>query len=52
MRGRFIEKSEEDKKAFVERMKDMLTWKECEGCKKRKEWIQNKLKGIIHGTNN
>lgn len=46
MRGRFVEKSEADKIAWAERVKQMLTWKECDGCKKRKEFIINKAKEI------
>lgn len=45
MRGRFTQHTEEQKKSWSERVKDMLTWKECEGCKKRKEFLM-KLVGI------
>lgn len=48
MRGRFMEKTEEDKKAWSERVKEMLTWKECDGCKKRKEALL-RLVGIKPG---
>lgn len=47
MKGRFpLEKTEQDKKAFVERVKNMINWPECEGCKKRKEFLMNKAKEI------
>lgn len=46
MKGRFTQKTDEQKKALAERVKEMLTWPECEGCKKRKEFLINKAKEI------
>ena len=46
MRGRFVEKTESEKQAWSDRVKAMLQWPECEGCKKRKEFIVKKFKEI------
>ena len=46
MKGRFREKTEDEKKAWAEHLKKMLTWPECQGCKQRKEWLINKAKEI------
>lgn len=52
MRGRAVERTEADKVAWQERVREMLRWPECEGCKQRKEWIANKLKGLVNGSGN
>jgi len=46
MKGRFVQKTEAQKAAWSERAKEMLKWPECEGCKKRKEFLIQKAKEI------
>lgn len=51
MSSRAVERTEAEKQAWTERVRQMLTWPECDGCKKRKEWLANKLKGLVNGAN-